>query len=226
MLPGAPLDGGRLLHAFLWNRHGDRTRATVSASKAGKFVGYGLIAFGVVELFFYGAFGGIWTALIGYFLVGAATQEATMSVAKDALEGLTVGDVMGPRPLVAPDWLPVAEFIDTYVVPTDAELFVLEAFDGSLSGVVTLDELQQVPREAQSDLRVRGVAQPLEGAQIVDPARPADELYVAASSTPGRTWKAVVVSGGRPVGVVTTSDLARAIKRRRLLGRRAPTNSI
>ncbi len=223
MLPGAPLDGGRLLHAFLWARHGDRIRATVTASRAGKALGYGLIAFGFFEVFAFGSFGGIWTALIGWFLVGAAGQEASWTIAKHSLDGLTVGDVMGPRPVVAPDWITVSDFIDTFVVPTRASLFVLQGFDGVPSGVVSIDDLHKAPAPARSTTRIRAVATPIEDDLIVAPSQPAEDVYASSLGTAGRTWRAVVVNAGQLVGIVTANDIAQAIKRHRLLGKKPPT---
>ena len=85
-LPGAPLDGGRLLHAFVWSRHGDRRRATRAATRAGEILGAFLIAFGVFEVAFTtAAQGGLWLAFVGWFLLAGARAEAADSEAHDAL---------------------------------------------------------------------------------------------------------------------------------------------
>ncbi|MFI7300981.1 site-2 protease family protein [Streptomyces sp. NPDC050121] len=74
-LPAAPLDGGRLLRAFLWWRTGDRLRATAGATAAGRVLGWLLIVLGLVVFMRGGGFGGLWLALIGWFLIAAATAE-------------------------------------------------------------------------------------------------------------------------------------------------------
>jgi Zn-dependent protease len=100
VLPGAPLDGGRLLHAFVWSRHGDPRRATRTASRAGEILGAILIAFGLLEFAFGTAVGGgLWIAFIGWFLrTGARAEEAhaeeAHAEAHHALQNSTLG---GPR---------------------------------------------------------------------------------------------------------------------------------
>src|SRR5438477_9918937 len=113
VLPGAPLDGGRLLHAFVWSRHGDRRRATPTPSRAGEILGAILIAFGLFEFAFGTAVGsGLWIAFIAWFLrTGARTEEADAE-AHDALQGSTIGDVMTRNPHVAPAGATVGEFVD------------------------------------------------------------------------------------------------------------------
>ncbi|MGV9536097.1 M50 family metallopeptidase [Streptosporangium sandarakinum] len=75
MLPGAPLDGGRVLHAVLWWRCGDRERADRVAARAGQSLGMALIAAGVVQTLVWSPMGGLWTALVGWFLSGSARSE-------------------------------------------------------------------------------------------------------------------------------------------------------
>lgn len=93
LIPGAPLDGGRVLRAFLWHRHGDRDRATISAARAGSVVGYVLIGLGVLELLVGAGFGGLWFAFIGWFILSAARAEEAGVVTRRALDRLLVRDV-------------------------------------------------------------------------------------------------------------------------------------
>ncbi len=80
LLPGAPLDGGRILRAFLWRRHGDWPRATVFAARAGSIVAWVLIGFGVLEFFAGTSMGGLWLVFIGWFVLSAARAEEAEAV--------------------------------------------------------------------------------------------------------------------------------------------------
>jgi Zn-dependent protease len=102
LLPGAPLDGGRILRGLLWKRHGDRQRASRAAARSGQVLGTGTAAIGVLELLAWRDMaGGLWLMLIGWFLVTAARAEQQSEAVRAALAGLRVGDVMLPEPRVA-----------------------------------------------------------------------------------------------------------------------------
>ncbi|HEX2418760.1 MAG TPA: site-2 protease family protein [Micromonosporaceae bacterium] len=79
LIPAAPLDGGRVLRAALWAWRGDRLRAAVVAAQAGRLFGYALIMFGIAQVLLWSRFGGLWLALVGWFLVNAAKAEAVQA---------------------------------------------------------------------------------------------------------------------------------------------------
>jgi Zn-dependent protease len=98
LLPGLPLDGGRILIGWLWRRRGDRLSAIQTAAKAGRALGIGLIAIGVAEIVLLQNLTGLWTALIGNILVGASRAEAGYARMVQAVRGRTVAEVMEPAP--------------------------------------------------------------------------------------------------------------------------------
>src|SRR5918993_1219679 len=120
LLPAAPLDGGRVLRGLLWRRHGSRVRASVTATRAGVWVGSGLVAYGLLGQFGGWGFGTLWTALVGWFLVTAARQERDQAVLRSDLGGLLAGQVMTPAPATAPAWFTVDAFLRNYVQPWQA----------------------------------------------------------------------------------------------------------
>ncbi len=135
LLPGAPLDGGRILRAILWRRHGDRVRAARSAAAAGCAIGAVLIAVGIGEVLIWADASGLWLALIGMFVISAAAAEATAGTAAAALAGLRAGDVMTPDPDIGGTWMSVSDFIDRIALNSAQTGFPVIGPGGSLAGV-------------------------------------------------------------------------------------------
>lgn len=115
VLPAAPLDGGRLLRAGVWRWTGDRTKASVVAARAGWVLGALLIVVGLWQFIAGRGFGGLWLALIGWFLIGAAGMEERQARMGSALQGVRVADVMTPQPQTASGDMTVADFVDHYL---------------------------------------------------------------------------------------------------------------
>jgi Zn-dependent protease len=208
LLPAAPLDGGRVLRGLLWRRHGNRVRAAVTATRAGVWVGTGLVAYGLLGAFTGWGIGTLWTALVGWFLVIAARQERELALLGGGLDrGLRAAQVMTPAPAVAPAWFTVDAFLRNYVEPWQAAALPLRGFDGHPAGVVTAAALYAVPADRRHIVRAGDVAIPTSALVLVGPDEPVADL--AARLAGGRTV-AVVVSGGQLLGLITAADLARA----------------
>ena len=208
LLPAAPLDGGRVLRGLLWRRHGNRVRAAVTATRAGVWVGTGLVAYGLLGAFTGWGIGTLWTALVGWFLVIAARQERELALLGGGLDrGLRAAQVMTPAPAVAPAWFTVDAFLRTYVEPWQAAALPLRGFDGHPAGVVTAAALYAVPADRRHIVRAGDVAIPMSALVLVGPDEPVTDLATRLAG--GRTV-AEVVSGGRLLGLITAADLARA----------------
>jgi Zn-dependent protease len=208
LLPAAPLDGGRVLRGLLWRRHGNRVRAAVTATRAGVWVGTGLVAYGLLGAFTGWGIGTLWTALVGWFLVIAARQERELALLGGGLDrGLRAAQVMTPAPAVAPAWFTVDAFLRNYVEPWPAAALPLRGFDGHPAGVVTAAALYAVPADRRHIVRAGDVAIPMSALVLVGPDEPVADL--AARLAGGRTV-AVVVAGGQLLGLITAADLARA----------------
>jgi Zn-dependent protease len=208
LLPAAPLDGGRVLRGLLWRHHGNRVRASVTATRAGVWVGAGLVGYGLVGAFTGWGIGTLWTALVGWFLVIAARQEREQALLGGGLDrGLRAAQVMTPAPAVAPAWFTVDAFLRNYVEPWQAATLPLRGFDGRPAGVVTAAALYAVPADRRHIVRAGDVAIPMSALVQVGPDQPVADL--AARLAGGRTV-AAVVAGGQLLGLITASDLARA----------------
>jgi Zn-dependent protease len=213
LLPAAPLDGGRVLRGLLWRRHGNRVRAAVTAARAGQLLGGLLIAYGLVGVFTGWGIGTLWTALVGWFLVGAAGQERQQTVLRHGLAGLRVADLMVPTPVLAPAWFTVDAFLRDHVAPwrpTDRPAaWPLRSFDGQPAGVVTMAALASVPPDQRHAVRAGDVAVP---AWATITTRPDEPVTGLLGRLQGGSGIAVVVAGGAVVGLVTKADILHAIR--------------
>jgi Zn-dependent protease len=210
LLPGAPLDGGRLVRAYLWRRHGDSVRAAVGAAHAGRVVAIVLIALGLAEFLVGGLVGGVWLAFIGLFIFAAAREEELQVTTRQALTGVRVADAMTANPHAAPGWLTVDEFIERYLLGDRHSAYPVADRDGSIVGLVTLKELRDVAPGRRATTSVRTIAMPLDSVPTAAPLEPLSAL-IERLATAGHGSRALVIDAGKVVGIVTPSDLARLI---------------
>ncbi len=209
LLPAAPLDGGRLLRAYLWRRRGDASSAAVTAARAGRVFGFVLIALGVLQVVS-GGLGGLWSALIGLFVVQAATAEEQQALVTGRLGDLRVAQVMsGPARTADPD-LTVERFLHDVVLVQRFSTYPLVGTDGRLVGLVTLNRLRGVPAAERTTTTLRAIACPLPEVTVTTPEeRLTAVLPRLAGCSDGR---AVVLEGERVVGVLSPSDVARMLQ--------------
>src|SRR5882762_10170798 len=159
LFPGYPLDGGRVLRAIVWKRSGDIRNATRIAGFCGQLVSLVLIVFGVymaVAPSFHAYFMGLWSVLIGLFLLSAATS-VVRSVRDDG--PTTVAEAMSVAISIEPD-LSISRFVDE-VLPLHRQTSFPVAHDRRLLGILLLDDLKKLPRERWRDLRVREAMRPV-----------------------------------------------------------------
>lgn len=222
LLPGAPLDGGRVLRALMWRRTGDRERAELAAARGGRITGFFLVWAGIVEAIATTDFvGGLWLVLIGWFLISAATVEQQAALSGHALSGLTVGDVMQRSFTYLPEYQDVATAARR-AVDADEEWFPVCDIEGRPVGLVAIDQLIVAVRRQRTDLTVKDVAVPIDAAMI---ARP-DELLVDALRRAGPRGLLAVEDDGQLVGIVTPLGVRRALRRGMVIaGEARPTHA-
>src|SRR3954463_12378914 len=153
LFPGYPLDGGRVLRAIIWKRSGNIREATRIAGFCGQLMSLVLIAFGiymVVAPTFRAYFMGLWSVLVGVFLLAAAT-----SVVRTTRQSTTVAQAMSPPVPVAPD-LPITQFVDE-VLPLHRHVTFPVAINRRLLGILSLEDLKKIPRDRWRGLRAREV---------------------------------------------------------------------
>ncbi len=214
LIPGFPLDGGRVLRAIVWQVTGDARRGLEVAVGAGQLVGYGFMVWGVMQVVSGDAFNGIWIAVIGWFLqsAGAATLRQVRS--EQRLSGLRVRDVMRPDATAIVPGASVAALIDEYLLPGNRRaLPVLSA--GRVVGMITLRDIQGVPPEARAVTRVEDVMGGREAVVTVTPDTPLVQALEAMLA--GDFEQLPVLDDGRLIGVLTRADVIRQVQLREAL---------
>jgi Zn-dependent protease/CBS domain-containing protein len=209
LLPGAPLDGGRVLSAYLWRRHGDKVRGELGATRGGRIVGYALIALGLFEFMVASIVTGVWTVFIGWFLLSAAQSEERRILTRQSLSGVRVVDAMTARPHTAPGGISVEDFIQSYVLGDRHSAYPVEGPGGTIVGLITLAQLRQVAPDARGTTLVRDAAVPMD--QVVTAVPHEALIALLERLTPSRGSRALVMDRGQLVGIVTASDISRLV---------------
>ncbi|MCX4470734.1 putative zinc metalloprotease Rip3 [Micromonospora sp. MW-13] len=210
VLPAAPLDGGRLLRAAVWKATGDRTRASVVAARAGWILGVLLIGLGLWQFLRGAGVGGLWLALIGWFLIGAAGIEERQARMGSALRGVRVADVMTPQPQTASAEMTVADFVDHYLFAYRHSALPLTE-DGRPVGLVTLDRVRGVAADRRAATTLAEVACRADQLVLASPDEQLTDLLPRLSEC--ADGRALVVTEQRLVGIVSPSDISRAAQR-------------
>jgi Zn-dependent protease/predicted transcriptional regulator len=214
LVPGFPLDGGRLLRSAIWKATGSIGRATRVASLAGQAVGWLLVAGGVAFLLAGDLAGGIWFAFIGWFLVQAARSSYQELQLRNLLRGVEAEDVMAGSLLRIPPDLTLQQAVDGYFMRYDHSAFPVDEH-GRTIGLLTLRGVRRVPSQEWSTRRVREHMVPLDDQVLVAPHARMDD--VLGKLEDGEANRVLVVQDGEVVGIITPSDLTRWLRRWRAL---------
>lgn len=218
LVPGFPMDGGRLLRALLWKVRGDRFAATRNAAAVGRLIGYLLIGIGVlIALAPAGLIAGIWLALIGWFLSNAAESTVAQMGVQRTLQGVHVRDVMDPDP---PSVLPnetVAELVSERMLRGEHRTFLVRHDDGGLAGIVSLTDVRKVPQEHWAAARVTDIMTRYADLATVGPDDPAEDALRLLQQR-GVNQLPVVEEGRRVAGMMTRAGILALIETRAKLG--------
>jgi Zn-dependent protease/CBS domain-containing protein len=218
LIPGFPLDGGRVLRAIIWRVTGSLRQATRAATLVGQVIAYLFIVAGVF-LFFRGDFiNGLWFGFIGWFLLQAAQAANSQVMLESLFKGVTVGQLMSPPPLTAPATISLQQLVDGYLLPHGLRMIpVVRSEDQQLVGLVTLADIRHVPREQWPQTPVGQAMVPLERLHAV---RPPQNLNDVLPLMTGRDVNQlpVVDDAGRLVGILSRDAILRYIEIRRGLG--------
>jgi Zn-dependent protease/CBS domain-containing protein len=209
VIPAAPLDGGRLLRAVLWQVTKDRFKSEAWSARAGQVFGWALVVVAAYLVLARREYNWIWFALLGWFLISAATAENQQAVLQSRLRTVAVRQIMTANPVTVPASATVAQFLNDYLPTRRHSAFPVVA-DGQTVGLVTLHRINQVPAGERGQTTLRDAACPLSEVARTAPDEPvANVLPRLNACSEGR---ALVFADGQLVGIVSPSDMSRALE--------------
>jgi Zn-dependent protease len=217
LVPGFPLDGGRIFRAALWHMTGSLTKATRIAARTGQGVGYALIFLGIWTGFTVNWFSGLWLAFIGWFLMNAAQESVVQVSVRSALSGLTAEDVMSRDCPAVAGRMSLAELVRDHVLRTGQRCFTV--MDGDrLKGLVTLHHIKAAPQERWAQVSVEEAMTPVSQVRVVAPDQPLLEVLRLLESQDIN--QVPVVKNGSLLGMITRERLLRVLSAHLELGER------
>ena len=211
MIPGFPLDGGRVLRAVVWGITGDAKRATTIAARVGQLVAFGFIVLGVFRFFGGAGFGGLWIAFIGWFLLSASRESQAQVAITEGLKGVRVADVMSRDYSTVDGYLNLQTFVEEHLVRTGRRCFVV-TLNGHPEGMITPNEITEVPRARWPYTTVADVMRPLDQVRTVGPDTPVTEaLEVMAREDLNQL---PVATDGQLAGVISRAHVLQLLQTR------------
>jgi CBS domain-containing protein len=211
MIPGFPLDGGRVLRAVAWWITGDAKRATTIAARVGQVIAFGMIILGVMRFFGGAGFNGLWIAFIGWFLLNAARESYAQVAVTDALRGVRVADVMSADYATVDGHSNVQTFVEEHLVRTGRRCFVV-TFNGQAEGIITPNEIKAIPQAQWPFKTVGDVMRPLDQVRTVAPNTPVSEaLEVMAREDLNQL---AVIREGQLAGVISRGNVLQLLRTR------------
>ena len=203
LLPGYPLDGGRILESIVWGLTQKQETGVRVAGTAGQIIAYGLIGLGVFRVFRGDVFGGIWSVIIGFILHNAATTEKRVFLQQGRLAGTPVSQVMGiVREPEVPAGLTIQHLVERHILGQGQASFIVTAADNPV-GILSLRDISDVPRADWDQTTTGDVMTPLTELPRVSPT---DELLTAVQVMDANQLLQIPVFDGSQLAGLLTRD--------------------
>jgi Zn-dependent protease/CBS domain-containing protein len=211
MLPAFPLDGGRVLRAILWAVRNDMRWATRITSSIGAAFGIAFIALGVLQFIFGNIIGGIWMAIIGLFLRGAAQMSYQHLLVRRALEGEPVRRFMKDDPVTVPPDITLADLVNEVIYRYYFKMYPV-VDDGRLLGCISTRRVKEINPEEWPETRVGDVMDPVSEDNTIDVND--DSMRAMSRMSSNESSRLMVVDGDQLVGIIALKDLLRFLSLR------------
>ncbi|HLG78008.1 MAG TPA: site-2 protease family protein [Ktedonobacteraceae bacterium] len=223
LIPGFPLDGGRVLRSIVWKISGNQTTATRVATVVGQIIAYLFILAGIWQFFTGNVLDGIWIGFIGWFMLSAAQSARVQSAIDEAFSGVTVAQVMNTNPMTVPANISLQRLVHEYFLPQGLRSALVMQGD-QLAGLITLSDIRHVPQDQWAQTPVGFAMVPVERLHV---ATPQQSLKDVLSLMTGKDVNQLpVVEDGRLVGVLTREAIIRTLEIRRSLGLNQNKNKV
>jgi Zn-dependent protease/predicted transcriptional regulator len=217
LLPGFPLDGGRILRGVAWGVTGNFARATQIASRAGRLLAYLMIFYGIWQALNGNPIGGLWTAFIGWFLLSAAQESDTQVAIRNTLTGVRAEDIMSRDiPTVSRD-MSVQEYVHE-VLRTGRRCHIVTGA-GTPVGLITMHGARMVPRDEWANTSIQAIMLPIDRIHSAAPEEPV--LGVLERMQNEDVNQMPVISEGRIMGMIARDTILRLLQTRLQVGRLA-----
>jgi len=215
LIPGFPLDGGRVLRSIVWRVSGSLRTGTRVTTIVGQVFAYLLILLGIWFFFGGNLLDGIWLGFIGWFLLTAAQSANSQSMLQSMFKGVTVGEVMNSSPMTVPANISLQKLVDEYFLPRGLRSAMVTQLD-QLAGLITLADIRSIPREQWGEVPVGHAMIPVDRLHVVSPQQSLNDVLPLMA---GRDVNQLpVVQDGRLVGVLSRDAILHYLEVRRDLG--------
>jgi Zn-dependent protease/predicted transcriptional regulator len=211
LIPGFPLDGGRVLRAIIWWISGDDSRSTRIAAIVGQIVAFVLMSWGVISFVGGRNFGSLWLTLIGWFLLDAARASYAQVKVAERLRGIKVSDVMARDWPVVDGRMNLQQFVDDHLLKKGQRCFIVEE-DGRANGILTTHEVKTIDRSQWHSRIVSDVMLPLNSVHVVAPETPVIKALEVMSKEDVNQLP--VVRDGHLEGMISRSHILRLLQTR------------
>jgi Zn-dependent protease len=213
LIPAFPIDGGRVLRALLWKRRGDLLSATKTASRVGVIFGYGMVAYGLLQSFFLGLFGGFWLVIMGFFLTSTAKNAYIQTRYGVLLSKVNAIDISSIPYITIPFNTQVNDAISNYFMVYKKSYFPVSQVD-RIVGIVTMEDLRRIPYELRNEYIVGYIMKKISDFPEIDEGVKGD-IVLSKLGISDRDASIIVVKdaeGDKILGFITREEIVSALK--------------